>query len=572
MLASSSDKPDRSVAPAALFVIACLCPGWGHAREPGDTPGRPAFGAPSSEQQETRGLADLIATSAGAGTSAAAGAGTRLTMIDAIGLALDGNLGIKSAYLGRIADGTALATAEDKFSPTLSLTGSAKGEGGDTSTTTITRTPSGAPQTVMFDDVRSRDSTVTWNTSLGPAVTWLLPTGANLQLNLQLEADDLAQQETGTSGGKEKDVGVGASVGFSIAQPLLKGAGVDLNNASVRIARLNDRQKVLALKSVVENTVSQAIQDYRAVVQEKAKTKIAQEALASSANNLANVKTMVEEGRLPRAGLIQYETDIRQDRISLRQAEASLENARRSLAKTLGRSLDSRLDTLDSDPEINKIALNAEQALNVALAHRGDYKTAVLQKEAAELALSLAENNLLWDVSLVAGAVANVGDTRSHSYWVGSNITRSTARSDQTGWNVGVNVVIPIDDNNQAKRAVTEARVALLQADVTVQDTLQGAALEVRNAINNLNSAWDQVELSDQAQQLAGQQYEIAREELKYGRITNFEVIALDDAFQDSKVQKLDARINYLNAVTALDLALGTTLRTWNIEIENPAP
>lgn len=559
---------------AIVLSISCMISGGGQADEIGVIPGKPSFRTqPRPDLRASKALIDYLSSLPPQNESklpTTVSKELRLTIVDAIGLALDNNLGIKASYLQRISERMALATAEDKFSPVISLKGNIKTEGGETSTTTISRSIEGSPQAIKFDDIHTRDDNVTWHTSVGPMVTWLLPTGANVRFDLQLEADDMTEKESGTSSSDEEDNSYGGSAGFSISQPLLKGAGLEVNKASIRIAQLNDMMDVLSLRRTIENTISQAIREYRAIIQAKAEVKIAEEALVSARRNLANNKAEIEEGRLPRAGLIQYETQIRQHQIRLKQAATALENSRRNLAKTLGQPMNSMLDTVEFDPEINQLKLSFEQALPIALANRSDYKAALLATESAEIALFLAKNNLLWDVALVAGYHTNTGDTRSHINSVGSGITRSTVRDEQTGWNVGLNFLIPLEDNDQAKRVVTVAETSLLQAEVALKDTMRNIVLEMRNVITSLNSTWNQMELSEQAYELAQRQSEIAREELKYGRTTNFEVISLDNTFQQSKVQKLNTEIEYLNTLTALDQALGTTLRTWNIDIGEP--
>jgi outer membrane protein TolC len=546
----------------------------GLADEVSVVPGKPAFRTPPlPDLQASKALIEYLSSIPLPDEStlpAVVSKELRLTIVDSIGLALDNNLGIKASYLGRVSEQIALATEEDKFNPVVSLLGNVKTEGGETSTTTISRTIDGAPQTVRFDDFRTRDDSVTWHTSIGPAVTWLLPTGANVQLDLQLEADDTTEKDTGTAGSDMGGYSYGGSTGFSISQPLLKGAGLDINKASIRVAHLNDMMDVLSLRNTIENTISRTILEYRAIIQAKAEVKIAEEALISARRNLANNKAEIEQGRLPKAGLVQYQTQIRQHQISLKQAATALENSRRNLAKTLGQPLDSILDTKEFTPEIIEAKISFKQALPIALANRSDYKAALLAKKSAEITLFLAKNNLLWDVALVAGVHANIGDTRSHSETVGSHFTRSTTRDEQTGWNVGLNFIIPLDDNDQANRVVAVAQTSLLQAEVALKNTRENVVLEIRNVITDMNSNWNQMELSEQAFQLAKQQSEIAQEELKYGRTTNFEVISLDNIFQESKVQKLNTEINYLNTLTALDLALGTTLKTWNIDIGEP--
>lgn len=563
------NRPTILVLLAAFLSIMCLNSSGVLADEISDVPGKPSFRTPPlPSMHTTKAFNEYLSRTPFPEElySTAIDKELRLSLVDAIGLALNSNLGIKSVYLGRISGRTALATAEDKFNPMIGLQGNIKTESGEISTTTISRNIDSSSQDVQFDDVNTRDNEdkVSWHTSIGPVVTWLLPTGANVKLDLQLEANDLTDR---TSSSDETDSDYDGSVNFSITQPLLKGGGFEINNASIRIAHLNDMVEVLSLNSIVENTVSQAILNYRVIIQNKAKVNIAEEALASARRNLVSYKVQEEEGRFAKAGLVQYEAQIRQHQITLKRANTALENSRRKLAKTLGQSLDSKIDTVGYQPIIDEVKIDFDQALAIALANRSDYKAAQLAKESAKIALFLAKNNLLWDVTLVAGVLSNIGSTRSYINSTGSRITRSTTREEQLGWNIGLNLIIPLDDNDQAKRALTVARVALRQAEVATENTRQNVILNIRNVITSLNSAWDQIELSKQAYQWAKQQFEIAQEELKYGRTTNFEMISLENTFQESKVQKLDSQINYLNAVTVLDQALGTTLKTWNIDI-----
>ena len=56
---------------------------------------------------------------------------------------------------------------------------------------------------------------------------------------------------------------------------------------------------------------------------------------------------------------------------------------------------------------------------------------------------------------------------------------------------------------------------------------------------------------------------------LKSGLTTNFQVVTFQNDLRTSEINETDSIINYQNALTEFDQALGTTLKTWKIELVN---
>ncbi|MGV6827529.1 MAG: TolC family protein [bacterium] len=490
----------------------------------------------------------------------------RLTMVDSISLAISSNLGVKSAYQGRVSERLALETAESKFNPYVALDGKVSVEGGDTATTTF-RSPISGDSVTLFDDTRERRKDSTWNTSIGPKLVWDLPTGANLVLNLQLEADSKTLRDSSSSLENSDENAYGANMNLAISQPLMKGAGTDINSASIEIARIQEKANVMRLRDTVENTVTETVLAYRALIQAEKAIQINQNALEKSMQNLENKRLQVSAGSLPREELVQYQTQIRQQQISLKQSEISHENAMRTLARVLGQPLSSQIETSSMIEKNRDMSVGFDQALAVALSNRSDYQNALLTVENARIAVELAENNLLWDLNLVGGVHASVDDTRNNAFYVGSDVVRSTTRDDNLSWNIGLNIVIPLYDSDQDQRAAAIAQNALLEAELAVENIRQSVALDVRNAITALDGAWDQLELSKELLELSQHQFEVEQEKLKYGRSSSFNVISMQNDYESSKLRHLDTQIAHLNALTQLDKTLGTTLVTWNIDI-----
>lgn len=544
----------------ATVVLSAISP-WFLYAEPIDiTPEQPQFRElPPASLNDARAFGQWLTSQPSDFATSVKSYSLPLTLVEAIGLALDDNLGLKTAYLSRVSQKLALAAAEDKFVPTLSIEGTAGLNNDDSDSKTTTKV--NQTETVTRSDTRVDAK----NATVGPVAQWLLPTGAMITMDWML---DIQKANTRSDGRSHQDSD-GKSFNLAITQPLLKGAGFEVNTASIRLARISNASQIFSLKSTVENTIVSAITDYRVVIQSEQSVVIAMEALKSSRQNLSNNEALVAAGNLPRTDLVQYQTQIRQQEISLEQAQTALDNALRNLALTLGQSLDLAVEpvyTMDND--LDKIDISFDQALNVALMNRSDYQQALLAVESAKIGLMLAKNDLKWDLSLAAGYTISNNDSRITDRFTGVPVSRSTTDSQQESWSINLNLLVPLFDQQQRKRAVANARVALAQANWALLDTKRSIILVVRNVITTLDSLWEQLQLSRQALILSNKQYDIAEEKLRYGRASSFEVITRDNDLQSSKVQLLNSQIDYLNAITALDLALGTTLNTWNIDIK----
>jgi len=92
---------------------------------------------------------------------------------------------------------------------------------------------------------------------------------------------------------------------------------------------------------------------------------------------------------------------------------------------------------------------------------------------------------------------------------------------------------------------------------------------QVINAITNLKLLKQQIELAKQARDAAKRNVEIAKIKLKYGRVAMFEVNNLQGTLTSSELAVVSNQINYLNALSQLQLLLGTTLNTWDIQLRD---
>ena len=448
-----------------------------------------------------------------------------LELKDAVVLALQKNRNIKNAYLQRIIDRENLQQEEDKFNLDL------------------------IPQVgVSFRRNEVGSSTNTGNLDLGTTVSLLIPTGGELRVNL-------------TSGGQIQNSSTSAedflrqNFAVSFNQPLLRGFGSKINKTSIQIARLQEQQNLLQLKSTLIDTITTAVIDYRGLVQAQEELKIQQQALESAKRQLEINQALIDAGRLARVDLISNETAVANREVDLLAAQNRLQEAQLQLIETLDIQQNLELIALET-PKVEKSALpSLNKNLKLAFTKNPSYLSTSLDIKIAQLNLSLAEDNKRWDLSLNVSYDNNLNSVREDvSEFIGSlNLSRE------------------FFGNLQLERDLIRSQIILQQNQNNLEEARSTLTIQIRNSIREVNFRLTEVEQAKRVTQLSQQQLENEREKLRLGRGSIIDSIRFEDDLVFAANRELNAIIAYFNALTRLEQTIGTTLETWNVRIEEQA-
>lgn len=447
----------------------------------------------------------------------------RLTLSDIVILALENNRPLKNAYLERIAQREDLAVAESKFVPNF--------------------TPTISISLAQFGSNRTR--TTDGDVGLGAIVSIKVPTGGQLSLGWSTNGQTFFSN--GINLLNSNDDPFGQNLQLSFNQPLLRGAGVNLNRASIDIARLTEQINILDLKSTLINTITEAVISYRELIRAQERLKIAQFSLKSAQESLTNNRILIEAGRLAPVDIVQSETEVARRQVSVIEAENNLEAARLALLNII--DIDKNAVIVATDPPTAApVSLNPDKLRQLAFKNQPDYLKAQLDLERTKLALLQAENNRLWDL--------NVNTSYGYAF---PNIT---------DLRIGLGLSHQFDDLT-VERDFKRSAVNKLKAENTLQEQNKSLDIRLNDRIRDVSLSFSQVELAKKTTELSEKQLDIAREKQKLGRdITVFELVRLQDDLVQARNVELNAIINYLNALTRLDQILGTTLDTWQITVE----
>lgn len=492
-----------------------------------------AFGAQAVEEMSSPPVAEAPSSPAEDAPGQPAAEALRpppmeLTLEDGIALALKNNRRLIQSGLERTVQKFALRVAEDKFRPDARInsfrTFETEGEGGG------------------------------WtygSTGVSYQVSLRIPTGGEFALTNSVVSRSDGQRRTGYDG----------ALRLSFTQPLLKGGGIAVNRASVKLARLQEEINILVFERTIEDVVASAVRAYRNLIRARQRLEISARSLQRTQELLSINQLLIETGRMAKLEVVQTEADVASRELSLIEAENALDAARLALIDIL--DIDSHTQLQPKDAlDITPIKPDMESSLAQALEHRPDYLQALLRMESAEHELLLARNNRLWDLSATLSA-----DVAEEGGGIGNAIAESFRGLDDGRYRAGLVLNIPLGDLTLRQRLLS-AQTAVQRNKHSLAELRQSIEIAVLNAVREVEVRLRQVDLARRARQLVERKLDTERGKLRLGLSTNFQMILFEDDLVRAQESDLNAAIAYLDALTRLDQTLGTTLQTWGIDVE----
>ena len=484
--------------------------------------------------------------------------GIDLALTDAIALAMRNNRRLVNGRLDRAVQRFALVVAEDKFKPDVNI---------------------GSFQ--RFETEEGGWARDDYGATV--AATLRLPTGARLDL------------VNAVAGGGFGAPGFDGALTLRFTQPWLKGGGIRVNTASVRIARATERIDALVFERAIGDVATAVVVAYRNLLQAEQRVGISARSLQRAQDLLATNRALIRAGRMAELEVVQAEADVAERELVLVGAENRLDRARLTLIDTLDVDTDAVLhptETLNVDrarsagarrmaehcasapngAAAERRARNTPPAGNcqaapapmiaLALENRPEYQQALLRVQNAEAQLLLARNNRLWDLSTTVAM-----DVGANADSFGVAFDRPFGLVPDDDLRVALRLDVPIGEV-AAKQRHLNARASLARARTDLAELRQSIDIDVRNAVRDVDARLRQVALASRASELAARKLQAERQKLNLGLTTNFRMIRFEDDLVRAQNSELEATISYLNALASLDQTLGTTLQTWGLEVE----
>jgi outer membrane protein TolC len=498
--------------------------------------------------------------------------GVRLTLDQAIGLALSNNQDLNVTINAAEASQFQLLSADGIFDPLLQGFANRNHQATPSSSAL-----SGAPVSLNQD---------TYN--YGGSVTQLAPWGGTFSL--------------GTTGGRlatnssffDVNPSFNAGLQLTMSQPLLRNFGMTATKWQIYIAK-NQRdtayqQFVRSVQTGVD-AVEQAYWDL-AYAYENLKVKLEAKAIAIELNRITKIK--IDVGSLAPIDIVQTEVNIATADQDIINAEGAIGLAQDQLK---------RLITVDPakwlpDPIIPvdpvRVAqdhFQLEEGMSTALARRPEILQAAYTVDSQKVRLDYWSNQVLPSLSLV-GSYGTLGQGGTFFFdqcnslspppacqnvpppqpvviannGLGTAYQQTLNRTFQN-WSIGLTVSYPVF-NRYAVGQRGAARYQLDSNKASLTTTEQNVVVEVRNAHRAIDTAEKSIVAAAKGRELAERNLDAARKKYENGMTTGFEVSQLQTSLSDARSRELNALVIYRKAVSAYHDAIADNLDWKAIKIE----
>jgi outer membrane protein len=296
--------------------------------------------------------------------------------------------------------------------------------------------------------------------------------------------------------------------------------GVVLMEQSLRMQTAQAYYQVLYAAKTVENT---------------------DEAVARMEEHLKNTKLRFEVGLVAKADVLRSEVEVANAKQNLIKAKNSLDLAYANLANLIWVDMGTTLvlkDSLGFTPDERTL----EESISYAKLYRPEIHQSFSSIDSAKAAVRSARAGYYPTVAVSAGY--NKGDVDRPGW-------------ETTGWNVGGTVKLTLFDSFYTRGRVGEAMAKQEKAESTLQTTIQGIDLEVRQAWLNLQEAKERIQASSVAISQAEEDYKIAQARYQAGVGTNLDVLDSQNALTNAQTNYASSLFDYNNNRAKLDKAMG---------------
>ncbi len=468
---------------------------------------------------------------------------SRISIDDAVRLALEQNLSLQVQRLDPQIQGLNIDLIKTAWTPVVSGTVSTA-----SSTSPVSSFFAGATNALVND-------------RFGAAVQadQLLPWGANYNVTWN------------NTRGKSNSVydspnpALGSTLGGSYTQPLLRNFKIDSTRQALLVSKKNQEMTDVQLRQTVVTTVRQVKNAYWDLAYALENLKVQQQSLDIARESLRNNKSRVGIGTMAPIDIIEAEAEVARNEESVIIAEAQITRAEDALRQLIfdPKNPDFWSTTFDlTDPPVFRAQdVDLDAAVKRALDNRTDLVNMRKSLEATDINIRYFKNQILPDLNVRAGyGLTGQGGTNytfSDTFppvpisvvdkgW--GSVYSQMLSNDFHNWSLAVTVGYPIGRSG-AEAALARAKVSYTQEQLQLRTLELTVATQVREVARTLNTNRKRVDATRASRDLAQRRLDAEQKKFQAGLSTNFLVIQAQRDLASARNAELQAILDYSRAV-----------------------
>jgi outer membrane protein TolC len=474
----------------------------------------------------------------------------RLTLQDAVALALDHNISLEVSRLGLAVRRESLLGATGLFDPQLEADYQEAA-----SDTPATNALVGA----RINEVERRNLTLGYGQ--------FLPTGGNFNVGF-----GALRQET-NSAFYFLNPSYDSDFYLGLSQPLLRGFGVDVNRTGIEVARRSGEISRLEFERIVIGTLQAVESAYWNLVYQRENLKVTERSLSLANDLLQQTQTRVRIGTSAPIDIVQSEATVATREQEIIVAQHAVDEAEDLLKRLMGfenpEDWRSRITPLDS-LEIVPTSPDLDESIATAFARRLELQQSTLEREITEISYTAADNATLPGLDLLlnygytginAIYEANPDGTYNVVQGDASDSLSMLADRDYAQWSAGINFSY-IFGNHDAKARRAQARYDLEIAEQNLALERQTVIEEVRRTVRGLEASAKAIAAAEKARILSERNLDAEQKKFANGMSTNFQVLEIQEDLAIAQAAELRMRVAYRQAAVNYLVAVGSLLES----------
>jgi outer membrane protein len=368
---------------------------------------------------------------------------------------------------------------------------------------------------------------------------------------------------------------------LQITQNLLQGFGASVNGRNIRVQKNNLKVMDLQFKNQLITTVSSILNLYWDLVSFRQDVEARQREVDAAQQLLQDNRRQVELGALAEIEVTRAEAQVyssQQDLVvsqtNLLQQETILKNALVRDGVQRANLSNVRVIPLDRIviPESDNLR-PLDELTQQAVEKRVEVSTNRINIESNEMNLVGIKNSLKPTLQLFAeltnNALAGQATQAAALAFAGGYGTflSQIFQRNYPNYSAGVSLNITVR-NRAAQSDYVTSQLELRQNELNLRKSVNQVRVDVENAVIGLQQARARYNAAEKARELQQQTLDADQEKYRLGASTSYQVVQDQRDLASAVSTEVQALANYTHARIAYDQAMGTTLETNSVSIE----
>ena len=394
-------------------------------------------------------------------------------------------------------------------------------------------------------------------TSVGSELRRTFPTGTSATVRLQGDRFRSTRPGYVPSYGDASGLGYQATARASVVQPLLKGAGRRVNEASLRVARVQESVAGRSEERQTSSLIRDALSSYWELWYATRATDIEKAALELAKQQAREAVARMKQGALAPVDALPFETRV----ASLTEQVVSAEANERQRALDLGQLVGQpnpavMLRAAEAPPEASR-SISRADALKVVTA---------ASPEIAELEQRVRLARERWTTAGESSRARLDLEGYVEASGLGNGRVRpaleQVAGLDAMSVHVGVVYETPLDAQRyDAERA--QARLDIQIAENDLETARQQLETQFSSLWTQADAATRRVEAAQKTVGISERQFQLERQRFELGSSTPIQVQEAEDSLRQARLRVARAQVDRVQALIAIEDATGALLRRY---------